>query len=493
MLPVITGHDVRRPESLGTLLFDADHDGDLDLYMASGSNEFAPQTKNYQDWFYTNDGKGNFTFNESAFPKNYTSKSCVKACDFDKDGDLDLFMGGRVLPGKYPLPVSSFIYRNDSNHGIIKFTDVTNVVAPGLQNIGLTCDALWTDFDNDGWTDLIIAPEWMPIQIFKNKKGTLENISAASGISNEKGWWNSITGGDFDNDGDIDYIAGNLGKNSFYRASNDQPVNIYAKDFDKNGSLDIITTIYMPDEKGILKEFPAQTRDDEVEQIPSLKKRFLTYKDFGKATFSDIFTKDELKDALKLQANYFESSYLENMGNGKFKLHALPLIAQFAPLYGMVVDDFNQDGNLDLAINGNDFGTDPSNGRYDALNGLLLLGDGKGDFSPLTILQSGLYIPGNGKALIKCRGSNSTYLLAASQNKGPLKIFRSKVKRKIIPLLPNDTYWIYALKNGKKRKEELYIGNSFLSQSAPFIITDETITSIEITNKNGEKRTIPGD
>ena len=490
LFPLITANDTRRPENLGILLFDADNDGDLDLYMANGSNEFALNTKNYQDWFYTNDGKGNFTFNETAFPKNYTSKSCVKAVDFDNDGDLDLFIGGRVLPGKYPLPVSSFIYRNDSKNGVIKFTEVTNEVAPGLQNIGLTCDALWTDFDNDGWTDLIVAGEWMPIQFFKNKKGKLENISATSGINNETGWWNSIVAGDFDNDGDIDYIAGNLGKNSFYRASHDYPVNIYAKDFDKNGGLDIITAVYLPDENGVRKEFPAQTRDDQVEQIPLLKKRFLTYKEFAEATISDIFTKDELKDALKLQANNFENSYIENLGNGKFKLHALPVMAQLAPLYAMVVDDFNHDGNLDVAINGNDFGTEVGNGRYDALNGLVMLGDGKGNFSPLSILQSGLYIPGNGKALIKCRGSNNSYLLAASQNKGPLKIFSSKTKQKIIPLLPDDKFWIYTLKNGKKRREELYLGNSYLSQSTPFIVTDETISRIEITNKKGEKRII---
>lgn len=490
LLPVIMGKDVRRPESLGTLLFDADNDGDLDLYMASGSNQFAPETKNYQDWFYTNDGKGNFTFNEAAFPKNYASKSCVKAIDFDNDGDLDLFIGGRVLPGKYPLPVSSFIYRNDSKKDEFKFTDVTSAVAPGLKNIGLTCDALWTDFDNDGWTDLIIAGEWMPLQFFMNRKGKLENVSAASGVNNEKGWWNSITAGDFDNDGDMDYIAGNLGKNSFYRASHQYPVSIYAKDFDKNGGLDMITTLYIPDENGIRKEFPAQTRDDHVEQIPMLKKQFLTYKQFGKATITDIIPKENLKDALKLQANNFENCYIENIGNGKFRLHSLPVMAQLAPLYAMVADDFNNDGNLDVAINGNDFGTEVSNGRYDAFNGLVMLGDGKGNFTALSILQSGLYIPGNGKAIIKFRGTDSAYFLAASQNRGPLKVFRRKARQKIITLLPGDKYCVYNLKNGKRRKEELYFGNSFISQSAPFIVTNETIRSIEVTDKNGRTRVV---
>jgi len=490
LLPLVSGKDVRRPENLGTLLFDADNDGDLDLYFASGSNQFAANTKNYQDWFYTNDGKGNFIFNETAFPKNFTSKSCVKAVDVDNDGDLDLFLGGRVLPGKYPLPVSSFIYRNDTKNGEIKFTDVSDIIAPGLKNIGLICDALWTDFDNDGFTDLIIAGEWMPIQFFKNKQGKLENISASSGINRETGWWNSITAGDFDNDGDIDYIAGNLGKNSFYKASGKAPVNIYVKDFDNNGGLDIITTVYLPDEKGVKREFPAQNRDDQVEQIPALKKRFLSYKEFGKATINDIFTKDELKDATKLQAINFANSYIENLGNGKFKLHALPILAQMAPIYAVVTDDFNSDGNIDVAINGNDFGTETSNGRYDALNGLVMLGDGKGAFKPLTILQSGLYIPGDGKALIKCRGIDNNYLLAASENNGPVKIFSSKSKQKMISILSNDKFCVYNFKNGKKRKEEFYRGQSYLSQSSPFILSEENISSIEIINNKGEKRII---
>ncbi|MEP7280015.1 MAG: RNA-binding protein, partial [Bacteroidota bacterium] len=195
-------------------------------------------------------------------------------------------------------------------------------------------------------------------------------------------------------------------------------------------------------------------------------------------------------DAIKLQANNFESSYLENLGNGKFKLHALPMIAQTAPLYAMVVDDFNKDGNIDVAINGNDYGTETGNGRYDAMNGLVILGDGRGNFSPQSILQSGLFIPGNGKALIKCSGANSNYLLAASQNNGPVKIFRSKDKQKIIPLTPNDKYCIYNLKNGKKRKEEFYIGQSYLSQSGAFIVLDESMVSVEVTNNKGEIRMI---
>ena len=482
------GQQMQRPESLGTLLFDADNDGALDLYFANGSNQFPADSKSYQDWFYINDGKGNFSFDGAGLPANYTSKSCVKAADIDGDSDLDLFIGGRVIPGQYPLPVSSFIYRNDTQNGKIKFTDVTNAIAPGLKNIGLICDALWTDFDNDGQTDLLLVGEWMPLQFFKNNRGKLENVSAASGINDEKGWWNSITAGDFDNDGDIDYIAGNLGKNSFYRASKEHPVSMYAKDFDKNKGIDIITTVYLPDEKGVLKEFPAQTREEHVDQIPSLKKKFLKYKDFGRATITDIFSNEELKEALKLQANNFENSYIENTGNGKFRMHSLPVLAQVAPFYAGVVEDFNHDGNLDIAFTGNDFGTEVGNGRYDALNGIMLLGDGTGNFSPLSILQSGIYIPGDGRALIRLKGANNTYLLAASQNNSTVKVFKSKSSYQFYPILPNDKYCVLTLKNGKKRKLELYKGESYLSQSGASVIADENIVSIEIINNKNDRR-----
>jgi len=216
-LPINSASGALNSETMGMLLFDADMDGDLDLYCTSGSNRFQSNSKSYQDKFYENDGKGNFKLNNNAIPENHVSKSCIKAVDFDSDGDLDLFVGGRVLPGRYPEKVSSFIFRNDSKEGKIKFTDVTDQVAPELKNIGLVCDAIWTDFDNDGFIDLIVVGEWMPVTFFKNKGGKLVNTSAASGIADKLGWWNSIAAGDFDSDGDIDYIVGNFGQNSFYR------------------------------------------------------------------------------------------------------------------------------------------------------------------------------------------------------------------------------------------------------------------------------------
>jgi hypothetical protein len=195
----------KNTEDEGLLLFDADGDGDLDLYIASGGYEMDHNSPDYKDQFYVNDGKGNFILDSLALPQNFTSKFCVRAADYDKDGDLDLFVAGRVDPWNYPKPVSSFILRNDSKNGVLKFTDVTADVAKDLVDIGLVCDAVFSDFNNDGWPDLILAGEWMPITFLENNKGVFKNITSASGIANQTGWWNTIAPGDFDNDGDDDF------------------------------------------------------------------------------------------------------------------------------------------------------------------------------------------------------------------------------------------------------------------------------------------------
>ena len=486
------GNANKRWEDMGVTLFDVDGDGDLDIYTASGGYENAANTEAYQDKLYINDGKGNFTLDSVALPKNFTSKSCVRVCDYDNDGDLDLFIAGRVEPWKYPQPVSSFIYRNDSKNGVIKFTDVTATVAKSLNKIGLVCDAVFTDFDNDGWQDLIITGEWMPIKFLKNNKGIFTDITSTSGIDNKLGWWTSIVPGDFDNDGKMDYIVGNLGLNSFYRASEKYPVKIYAKDFDNNGSYDAVPTIFLPTSQTdlIKKEYPVHTRDDMAKQMIMFRSKYQNYKTYAVAPFNEIFTKEELKDALILKANDFENSFIKNLGNGKFQILPLPYQAQFSCINGMLAEDFDGDGNLDLLINGNDFGTEVSVGRYDAGNGLLLKGDGKGNFYPASILQSGWFMPGNGKALVKLRSSDGKCLLAASENKGALKIFELRNNIQTLQLQPEDVSAIVQYKNGIKQKREINYGASFLSQSSRFINIESNVISVEVKNYKGDIRNL---
>jgi hypothetical protein len=286
----------------------------------------------------------------------------------------------------------------------------------------------------------------------------------------------------------MDYIVGNVGENTIYKASDSLPVYMTAKDFDNNGTYIAIPSYFLPDRDGVEKEFPAPVRDDITRQWPSIKKRFPDYKSFAIATMDDLLTPGQRKGALRLKANTLQSCYLRNDGGGKFTMIPLPAAAQVSALNGMVVDDYDGDGNLDVLMNGNDFGTDVVIGRYDALNGLLLKGDGAGGFTPLSIMQSGIYIPGDGKALVKLGGVHGEYLIAASQNKGPLKLYRYNRKIKMVKIRPDDISADIQLKNGKMRKEEFYYGSSFLSQSARCLAVDSNVVSVRITDSKGRVR-----
>ncbi|HVU95755.1 MAG TPA: VCBS repeat-containing protein [Puia sp.] len=474
----------------GVLLFDADGDGHADLYIAGGGYENPENSDAYRDRLYLNDGKGHFVLQAKALPENFTSKFCVRAADFNHDGKLDLFVSGRVDPGHYPRPVSSFIYRNDSKDGQLRFTDVTASMAPGLQQVGMVCDGLWTDIDNDGWPDLIMAGEFMPLTVFRNDRGVLKDITSVSGTSDQKGWWNSIVSGDFDNDGDIDYVVGNVGLNSFYRASPEYPVRVYGKDFDKNGIYDMIPSLYLPDSNGEKREYPAMSRDDLLRQMTSMRTRFPTYKSYAVATMDEVLSPDQRQGATILEANQFRSCLFRNDGGGRFTMIALPMQAQLSGLNGMVAGDFDHDGNLDLVINGNDYGTEVAAGRYDALNGLFLKGDGKGGFSAETIVQSGIYIPGDGKALVALGGAGGRVILAAGQNRGPLLVFEQRKPGRMIPVRPDDVSAEVKLRDGKVRRVEFHYGESFLSQSGRFLEWGDGVVSVEITNEKGEKRSI---
>ncbi len=476
---------VKRSQDTGLLLFDADGDGDADLYVASGGYENEPGSEAYQDRFYLNDGAGRFTLSDYTLPANHTSKFCVRAADFDRDGDLDLFVSGRVDPHNYPRPVSSFIFRNDSKNGKIQFTDVTAEIAPDLVKGGMICDAAWTDFDNDGWPDLVLAGEWMPVTLLKNTRGRFGNVTEAAGIAGKTGWWNSIVAGDFDNDGDMDYVVGNLGTNSYFRAAQGQPVRIYAKDFDKNGIYDVIPSLYLPDEQGRPKEFPAQGREDLLRQITAMRKKFATNRLFATAGMDVVLGAEERKDALVLEAGELRSVLLRNKGNGQFSMEPLPPAAQFSTLNAMMAEDINGDGNLDLLLNGNDYGTDVSVGRYDAFNGLFLAGDGKGNFNPMPMAVSGFYVPGNAKALVGLRGATGRLMIAASRNRDALKVFDAG-DHSVIAFRPGQYQMRLHWKDGRQRLQEGYYGSSYLSQSGRFFLSGLAPSSVEVRNAKNE-------
>lgn len=490
--------NLKPQEDMGILLADMDGDADLDLYIASGGNEENRGTPAYQDRLYVNDGKGNFTLSETSLPANTTSKSCVKAADFDHDGDLDLFVGGRVEPDQYPKPVSSLLLRNDTpKGGTPTFTDVTAQMAPPLQNIGLVCDALWTDPDNDGWPDLLLAGEFMPLTLLKNSKGKLP--IALRPLPNATGWWNSLTPGDFDADGDIDYIAGNLGLNARMRATPNEPVRVYAGDFDNNGFYDAIPTIYMPERMGDeapgpRKEYSFHGRDDLIKQMIVMRKRFPLYKDFTTASIDKLLSPEERDKALVLEANELRSMYVENKGidakgQPQFALHPLPTMAQLGPIFGMIPQDVDNDGHLDVLLIGNDFGGEVSMGRYDALNGLWLRGNGRGGFIPMSPAASGFFVPGNAKGLVELAGANGETLLVATQNRGRLCVFKKTTSGRTIRLKPTDASALLTLANGRKQRVEFGYGQSFLSQSARVLTVGPGVRSITIRDVKGKLAT----
>lgn len=489
-LQTATGGFTRRPfeqryasEDMGCLFFDADGDGDQDLYLVSGGSEQMAEISYYQDRLYFNDGNGNLTHEPSALPKMFDSGSCVTAADYDRDGDLDLFVGGRTHPGKYPLPGKSHLLRNDGG----RFVNVSGEVGgPDFTRMGMVTAALWTDYDNDGAIDLMVAGEWMPVTVFKNENGRFKNVSAALGLSEYTGWWNSLTSGDFDNDGDTDYVLGNTGRNSRYKPTADEPVKIYTKDFDQNASLDPILTYFKHGQRQIV-----HSRDELINQIPFMRKRFPRYAGYAKAHFSQIFTEEDLENAYVLTAEVFESSYLQNEGNGNFTLKPLPVEAQFAPVFGMAALDADDDGNLDLLSVGNSYATEISLGHYDASFGTLLKGDGAGGFESVPFHTSGFVVKGDTKGLATLIHGNGAIIVLVSQNSGPLKAFQQKGKtRRSIRLEHQDAWADITFSDGRKRKQELHYGDTYLSQSDRTLILPDETARIDIFSFTGKRRRI---
>ncbi|MEX1240218.1 MAG: VCBS repeat-containing protein [Cyclobacteriaceae bacterium] len=477
----------KKSEDEGLLLFDADKDGDLDLYCVSGSYEGEATEPHYQDRLYLNDGKGTFKLAPDALPNTSSSGSCVRATDIDGDEDLDLFVGGRVVAGSYPLPAESYILRNDGG----RFVNVTQNIAPDLQFAGMITDALWTDYDNDGRTDLIVVGEFMAPLLFKNA-GTEFEKQEGTGLESLSGWWNGLAAGDFDKDGDTDYIAGNLGRNNYYQFSEEHPLRVYAKDFDDNGSTDAILSCYFKSEEGTMDEYPAHFWDELFSQSPKFRNQFSSYKQYGKATMRDLLKPYDTAGMLLLKAVYPYSSYLSNNGDGTFTTKALPALVQVAPINGVVVQDVNDDGNLDVLMTGNDYGNEVFSGRYDACTGIMLLGDGKGNFEHLKSPATGFFVEGDGKALAKIKTA-SAELILATQNGDSLRVFRSAMEfpaRKDFMPLVTDSHAVLQFNDGKKQKVEFYHGSGYLSQSTRNFEIPSDVMEMVVHDYSGKSRVI---
>lgn len=470
-------------DDMGVLFFDADADGDADLYVASGGTEQVKGSELYKDAFYINDGKGNFRKDVEALPDLRQSGSSVAAADYDRDGDLDLFVGGRIVPGEYPLPADSYILRNDSDKTKCKFTNVTESVAPGLIKLGLVTSALWTDVDNDGWLDLMVVGEFMPITCYKNNGGKTFTSFGKESLAHTTGWWNSLSAGDFDSDGDIDYIAGNLGMNTRYRGNQKEPLRIYASDYDKTGSIDPVMTMYIDGEEQIVHSW-----DDMVKQMNPIRARFRTYLPYAEANFKDSFTKSELESAYVVRGEWFETSYIENLGQGKFSIKALPTESQFSPVFGTLPGDYNGDGNLDVLLVGNSYATEVSTGRYDASIGLYLKGDGKGNFNSVSVRKSGFVADKDSKGLSKLILGGNRELILVGNNNDSLTAHRMNSSGKYYKAANDDSYAIVKLKNGKTYRHEFYFGSTYLSQSSRSLELSDDIAGIEVFNFLGVKK-----
>lgn len=407
-------------EDMGSTFFDADGDGDMDLYVVSGGFEFDAGTKAYQDRIYINDGKGNFANNSMnmLFPIG-TSGSCVVANDYDKDGDQDLFVGGRVVPNHYPYSPESMLLQNNGG----RFENVTSSSASDLKAIGMITSATWSDINSDGWDDLIVVGEWTAIQIFLNENGNLKNATSQYGLDDSVGWWNKIVSDDIDNDGDIDFVVGNLGSNHKFQASESEPFHVYCNDFDKNGSYDVVLAKNY--DGGLV---PIRGKECTSEQMPFVSQKFKTYEAFADAKIPDILG-NEINQALHYQANLFQSIILKN-NNGSFEMIPLSNEAQVSTVNGIIIKDFDNDGSKDIVIAGNMFNTEAETTRADAAIGLLLKGK-NGTFNAVSPIESGIFLPYDVKDLKSIEMKNGIAIFAAS-NDNQLKILYSSKKNKVV-------------------------------------------------------------
>ena len=399
-------------EDSGAILFDADGDGDNDLYVVSGGYEFSPNSEALQDRLYLNDGVGKFSkAHESTLPPIKNSGSKVYHADFNNDGKEDLLVLGRQIPGNYPAPASSYILQNVSTSKNVKFDIFEEMHAPEFENLGMATSAVITDIDNDNRLDIIVVGEWMPIRVFKNTTTGFKEVSEEMGLTKDStGWWWSIEQGDFDGDGDMDYVVGNNGLNYKYKATKEETFDIYANDFDKDNAADIVLSYYNDG-----KQYPLRGRECSSQQIPGIKQKFQDYESFAQATLEDVYSENALESSLHYQVKSFASIYLENK-NGKLVQHQLPREAQTSSINKILVKDYDKDGYLDCIIAGNLHVSEVETPRNDAGHGLFLKGNGKGSFKSVPANQSGFFVPGDVKDMLPVNINNTSYIIAAKNN-----------------------------------------------------------------------------
>ena len=453
-------------EDMGILFFDADQDGDQDLMVASGSNEFDTDSELFRDRLYLNDGTGKFTHAKEALPPLTDSSSTVGAADFDRDGDLDLFIGSRAVAGSYPIVPTSRLLVNDSG----TFTEASGDTVKEISQCGLVNSAIWSDFNSDGWIDLIVAPEWGPVKVFQNEQGAFKDVTANAGLDNKLGWWHGIAAGDIDLDGDIDYVVTNQGLNTKYHTSVEHPHRLYYDDFDQNGSLDLVEAEFEGD-----TEYPVRGRSCSSRCMPFIADKFPTFHDFSQASLSDIYETDSTKRSYH-EVNILESVLLRNNGDGTFETEILDRMSQASPGYGVTIEDFDFDGKPDVLVANNFFGSQPETGYMDGGLSLLMKGNGDGKVDSLWPSASGISVSGdaNGLAIADFDNDGDADAMFAVNNE-PYRLFRNDSAAK--PALTirvegsgGNAQAIGAriLLQGKSqmRAIELSAGGSYLSQSA---------------------------
>ena len=401
-------------EITDAIFFDADNDSDLDLFLVTGGNEFGYNDPALKDKLFRNDGQGNFSAWDR-LPNIFASGSCVAAADFDQDGDIDLFVGGRLIPGKYGYDPPSHLYVND---GSGDFKNYTRRYFPS-QEMGMVTSATWSDIDDDSYPELILVGDWMPITIFKNEKGRSFSELKVAGLDNSSGWWNCIKASDIDVDGDVDFIVGNLGSNSRIRAGKSKPAELFIKDFDNNGAVEQIITLFSEDGQS----FPMVLKHELEKQLPFIKKRFIKHSDFAGKTIAEIFTEEELNGVLTKKVYNTHTSLLINEGNGKFLLKPLPAEAQYTAIFGIEVLDYDLDGLPDLLLCGNFHDVLPEIGAYDASYGLILKGKGNLDFEPIAPRESGFFVNGQVRKLRIIAGRDKDPRIIAAKNNDSVQVF----------------------------------------------------------------------